>query len=154
MWAICCGNETVKQRNLTWRNMCTVRQGSIKTQNRELSIVWFWVTYNLPKITEWFLQRYESLEISVFWKRQVATWNMKKTSYKIAIAQDQITTAQTNKLCGLWSASELYRLTTATCWRNLVPTFADRGVSHGPRGGSPTVVKLSFLDRSRYFSFK
>jgi hypothetical protein len=43
---------------------------------------------------------------------------------------------------------------TATCWRNLVPTFTDRGVSRGQRGGSPTVVNLSFLDRSRYFSFK
>jgi hypothetical protein len=41
---------------------------------------------------------------------------------------------------------------TATCWRNLVPTFADRVVSRGQRGGSPTVVNLSFLDRSRYFS--
>jgi hypothetical protein len=38
---------------------------------------------------------------------------------------------------------------TATCWRNLVPTFADRGVSRGQRGESPTVVNLSFLDRSR-----
>jgi hypothetical protein len=36
----------------------------------------------------------------------------------------------------------------------LVPTFADRGVSRGQRGGSPTVVNLKFLDRSRYFSFK
>jgi hypothetical protein len=26
---------------------------------------------------------------------------------------------------------------TAICWRNLVPTFADRGVSRGQRGGSP-----------------
>jgi hypothetical protein len=43
---------------------------------------------------------------------------------------------------------------TATCWRNVVPTFVDRGVSRGQRGGSPTVVNLSFLDRSRYFSFK
>jgi hypothetical protein len=43
---------------------------------------------------------------------------------------------------------------TDTCWWNLVPTFADRGVSRGQRGGSPTVVNLSFLDRSRYFSFK
>jgi hypothetical protein len=43
---------------------------------------------------------------------------------------------------------------TATCWRNLVPTFVDRGVSRGQRGGSPNVVNLSFLDRSRYFSFK
>jgi hypothetical protein len=43
---------------------------------------------------------------------------------------------------------------TATCWRNLVPTFADRGVLCGQRGGSPTVINLSFLDRSYYFSFK
>jgi hypothetical protein len=35
-----------------------------------------------------------------------------------------------------------------------VSTFVDRGVSRGQRGGSPTVVNLSFLDRSRYFSFK
>jgi hypothetical protein len=43
---------------------------------------------------------------------------------------------------------------TATCRRNLVPTFVDWGVSRGQRGGSPTVVNLNFLDRSRYFSFK
>jgi hypothetical protein len=43
---------------------------------------------------------------------------------------------------------------TATCRRNLVPTFVDGGVSRGQRGESPTVVNLSFLDRSRYFSFK
>jgi hypothetical protein len=43
---------------------------------------------------------------------------------------------------------------TATCRRNLVSTFVDRGMSCGQRGGSPTVVNLSFLDRSRYFSFK
>jgi hypothetical protein len=28
-----------------------------------------------------------------------------------------------------------------------MPTFVDRGLSHGQRGGSPTVVNLSFLDR-------
>jgi hypothetical protein len=43
---------------------------------------------------------------------------------------------------------------TATCRRNLVPTFVDSGVSRGQRGGSLTVVNLSFLDQSRYFSFK
>jgi hypothetical protein len=37
---------------------------------------------------------------------------------------------------------------------NLVPTFVDRGVSRGQSSGSPTVVNLSFLDRSRYFSVK
>jgi hypothetical protein len=43
---------------------------------------------------------------------------------------------------------------TATCWRNLVPTFADRGMSRDQRGGSRTVVNLSFLDRNCYFPFK
>jgi hypothetical protein len=43
---------------------------------------------------------------------------------------------------------------TATCRWNLVPTFVDRVVSRGQRGGTPTAVNLSFLDRSRYFSFK
>jgi hypothetical protein len=43
---------------------------------------------------------------------------------------------------------------TATCWGNLVPPFADIVVSRGQRSGSPTAVNLSFLDRSRYFSFK
>jgi hypothetical protein len=36
---------------------------------------------------------------------------------------------------------------TATCWPILVPTFADRGVSRGQRGGSLTVVNIRFLDR-------
>jgi hypothetical protein len=39
---------------------------------------------------------------------------------------------------------------TATCRRNLVSTFGDRVVSSGQRGGSPTVVNLSFLDREIY----
>jgi hypothetical protein len=38
---------------------------------------------------------------------------------------------------------------TVTCRRNLVPTSVERGVSRGQRGGSPTVVNLSFLDRER-----
>jgi hypothetical protein len=36
----------------------------------------------------------------------------------------------------------------------LVLTFVDRGVPRGQRDGCPTVVNLSFLYRSRYFSFK
>jgi hypothetical protein len=43
---------------------------------------------------------------------------------------------------------------TATCRRNLVPTFVGRGVSRGQRGGTHTVVNLSVLARSRYFSSK
>jgi hypothetical protein len=45
-------------------------------------------------------------------------------------------------------------LATATCWRNSVPTFADRGVSRGQHDGSPTAVNLSFIDRSRYRNIK
>jgi hypothetical protein len=40
---------------------------------------------------------------------------------------------------------------TITCWRNLVRTFVDRGVSRGQHSGSPMVINLRFLDRSRYF---
>jgi hypothetical protein len=34
------------------------------------------------------------------------------------------------------------------------PTSVDRLVSRGQRCGSPTVVNLSFLDRSRYFCYQ
>jgi hypothetical protein len=44
--------------------------------------------------------------------------------------------------------------TTATGWRNLVPTSVDRGMSRGQRGGSPTAVNLSFSDRSHYVFFQ
>jgi hypothetical protein len=60
---------------------------------------------------------------------------------------------QTNSVALIPRANYTDR-TTATCRRNLVPTFVDRGVSRGQRGGSPTAVNLSFLDRSRYFYFK
>jgi hypothetical protein len=43
---------------------------------------------------------------------------------------------------------------TATSRRILMPTFVDRGgggVSRGQRGGTLTVVNLSFLDQSHYF---
>jgi hypothetical protein len=43
---------------------------------------------------------------------------------------------------------------TATCQRNFVPIFAERGVSRGQRGGTPTAVNLGFLDRIPYFSLK
>jgi hypothetical protein len=43
-------------------------------------------------------------------------------------------------------------LATPTGRRILVPDV-DRGVSRGQHGGTPTAVNLSFLDRSRYFSF-
>jgi hypothetical protein len=39
--------------------------------------------------------------------------------------------------------------TTAIFWRNLLPNFADGGMSRGQRSNSPTVVNISFLDRSR-----
>jgi hypothetical protein len=38
---------------------------------------------------------------------------------------------------------------TTTCRRNLEPNFVDRRVSRGQRGGTTTVVNLSFLDRNK-----
>jgi hypothetical protein len=43
---------------------------------------------------------------------------------------------------------------TTTGRRLLVPTFLDRGVSRGQRGGTPTAVDLRFPDRSRYIFFQ
>jgi hypothetical protein len=64
------------------------------------------------------------------------------------------TTPFFNKLLPLSPQANYTYWSTATCRRNLVPTFVVSLVSRGQRGGSPTVVNLSFLDRSRYFSFK
>jgi hypothetical protein len=43
---------------------------------------------------------------------------------------------------------------TATCRRNLVPTFVDRAVSRSQRGGSLMAVNLSFLHQSHYCFFQ
>jgi hypothetical protein len=43
---------------------------------------------------------------------------------------------------------------TGTGRQNLVPTFADRGVSFSEHGRAHTAVNLSFLDLSRYFFFQ
>jgi hypothetical protein len=63
------------------------------------------------------------------------------------------TTNKTNSVA-LSPRANYTDLWTATCRRNLVQTFVDRGMSRGQRGGSPTDVNFSFLDPSRYFSFK
>jgi hypothetical protein len=60
----------------------------------------------------------------------------------------------TNKSVTLSPRANYTDRATATCRRNLVPTCVDRGVSRGLPGGSYTAVNLSFVDRSRYFSFK
>jgi hypothetical protein len=57
------------------------------------------------------------------------------------------TNKQTNSVA-LSSQTNYTDWSIATCRRNLVPTFVDTGVSRGQRDGSPTVVNLSFLDRS------
>jgi hypothetical protein len=43
---------------------------------------------------------------------------------------------------------------TATGQQILTPTFAERGVLRGQRGGTPMVVNHSFLDRNRYPFFQ
>jgi hypothetical protein len=68
-----------------------------------------------------------------------------KSNYTPLLDRD---TKQTNSLAFSPQANYTDRATN-TCWRNLVPTSADRGVLHGQRGVSHTVVNLSFLDRDR-----
>jgi hypothetical protein len=51
---------------------------------------------------------------------------------------------KTNKLSVALSPRANYTdRVTATCWRNLVPTFVDRRVLRGQRGRSPMVVNVS-----------
>jgi hypothetical protein len=72
--------------------------------------------------------------------------------YKVLDATEQEIYKQTNKQTNsvaLSARANYPYWSTATCLRNLVPTFEDRGVSRGQRGGCSTVVNLSFLDRSR-----
>jgi hypothetical protein len=70
------------------------------------------------------------------------------SSISLAVFLYQTEHKQTNSVA-LSPRANYTDWSTATCRRNLVPTFVDRGVSRGQRGGSPTVVNLSFLDRSR-----
>jgi hypothetical protein len=62
--------------------------------------------------------------------------------------------AVTSNRCTLHPEANYNNWATATSWRNLVSTFADRGVSRGQCGWTPTAVNLSFVDRSRYFFFQ
>jgi hypothetical protein len=89
-------------------------------------------------------------------RRILKQWpNMGETQKYVTIANIVIVPhKQTTNSVALSQRANYTDWATATCRRNLVPTFADRGVSRGQRGGSPTVVNLSFLDRSCYFSFK
>jgi hypothetical protein len=52
------------------------------------------------------------------------------------------------------SASELYRQSDSRLSVKLVSSFADRGVSRGQRGESPTAVISVFYTRVATFSFK
>jgi hypothetical protein len=74
-----------------------------------------------------------SQKTTIFTVTAVKTWNLTNS---VAFSQQENYTD--------W--------TTATGRRMSVPV--DRGVSRGQRGGSPTAVNLSFLDRSRYFFFQ
>jgi hypothetical protein len=72
-------------------------------------------------------------------------------------AQSEIIMAELKRCINSVSLSPQANCTewaTAICRRNLVSTFADRGVSRGQRGGTPTALILSFLDLSPYFFFQ
>jgi hypothetical protein len=65
--------------------------------------------------------------------------------YKEKIQATKITSKQTKSMA-LSPRENYIDWSTATCRRNLVATFVNRGVLRGQRGGSPVVFNLSFLD--------
>jgi hypothetical protein len=75
------------------------------------------------------------------------------SSSQLRCKQPEINTTWRNSLA-LSPQANYTDCATATWWRNLIPTFADRGVSGCQGDRSPMVINLSFLDWSRYFSFK
>jgi hypothetical protein len=76
----------------------------------------------------------------------------KQPNHVTAVTEER-TNKQTNSVA-LSPQANYTDWANATCRRNLVPTFVDRGVLRGQHGGSLTVVNLSFLDQNRYFYFK
>ena len=58
-----------------------------------------------------------------------------------------------NKTPWPWSASELYRQSGRRRSANLVPTFADRGVSRGQRNGSPRpLISVFWTGAATFYS--
>jgi hypothetical protein len=53
-----------------------------------------------------------------------------------------------------WYLNSLYRPSDLHLWAKLVPTFGDRGVSRGQRGGSLTAVFSAFYTGAATFCFK
>jgi hypothetical protein len=87
----------------------------------------------------------------LIWYESMHLWSLHQNEW--TTVRDTLHHKQTNSVV-LSPQANYTDWATATCRLNLVPTFVDRGVSLGQRGGSLMVVNLSFLDRSRYFSFK
>jgi hypothetical protein len=83
----------------------------------------------------------------------ISSWPMGHSVYKcktceatVEVPFHVILTHRTNSVA-LSPRANYTDWATAIYRRNLVPTFVDRGVPRGQRGGSPTAVNLSFLDQ-------
>jgi hypothetical protein len=90
-------------------------------------------------------------KISELWTMLVVTSNC-STLQRITLHSSQRVTAANNSVA-LSPLANYTDWSTATCRRNLVPTFADRGASRGQRGGSPTVVNLTILSQLQITSY-
>jgi hypothetical protein len=88
------------------------------------------------------------------WWHHLKTWNHALHKFVITTASRIVSTWNKSNLDSIKQTNKLRGLQSVPCRRNLVPAFVDRRVSRGQRGGSPTVVNISFLDRSRDFSLK
>jgi hypothetical protein len=130
---------------------------SFNTILDKLNVCWI-----LNQPISWFPKIFRNNDSNIFHSYLFTCWlNSSEANYKVSRNKRKkenkntkhVNLYKTNSVA-LSPRSNYTDWATATCRRNLVPSFMDRGVSRGQRGGSPTVVNLSFLDRSRYFSFK
>jgi hypothetical protein len=107
--------------------------------------------FNVPSKTTANLAGSEHWREEPMWNMELSVMHQAGTPTPVSI---RVLSLYTTNILAFSQQANYTDWATATCWRNLMPTFVDRRVSRGQRGGSRTVVNLKFLDRSRYFSIK
>jgi hypothetical protein len=151
-----CGNSVLSIRSMNQPFICFICFHLITFSIKYLEIQITSIKFEANKITSCFPKAFR---FAAFWlvphcpKRDIAIRPLAVLGQNGGKQFYQTPNNKTNSM-GLSPRTNFTGWATVTCRRNLVSTLVDRGVSRGQRGGSHTAVNLSFLDRSRYFSFK
>jgi hypothetical protein len=152
---------TKYRRYLCLKSLSPAKSPIILTRSRAAYVnyitTWIRISYRIYSL--WRLQPWQITDTANTWEL-IDSWVPPASSFfdwpRPLIGTDCLTNCLTNKTnsVALSPRANYTDWATAICRRNLMPNSVDRGVSHGQRGGSRTVVNLSFIDRSCYFSFK